>query len=906
LVEVRGQLSAVRNRVERLKTSITASTKELRAIADPDGPTVLLRQIADEQRLEKAIRESQEALDRARQEAEDLDRMLAQAKDGKVPLPVLRVGRSRVSIKSHLKVLPPRHVVDYLLHLNEARGLSWQEMTWLAPSNAVDATQKPPKVKPMDALVTKVLVDRQAANKQFVDGAHGTDASRAWTPPQKSAWAWMSLIQAFNHVWGAVGAVPLPKGVRSDRRLDNRAKREGGFVPPALALELKKLQDQVAWLTRTTVGDQSKSPAGSKAGSTSSQSGKASPSKVATLLKAYEEALLPLKNDDITSRAKAVLTLEACESIASSVGEAQFPTRTLSVEEAFTLLSSDGELVKEAARTILRAQQTASENPERALQEHADRTRRSIADGVNADLRAEIEAQASARAEEQAKFDAADKVGHTGCTTLEQACSSFCPKYEQLQDEAYGPVPEDVIDELFGPAVDRAPEGAAEFEEGSSGLRNPSPDVIPDFVEVKGIIFTRIDLVQAEIEGGAHDWRNHASLIVMRDGMMYISLDVRLELPNADTASVNLHGEKSPFEVDSGRKPVPAFRARQRSEPSQPAKPNKEKMAQRPVPPPPKPVSSPKGKGKADPSPSAKSPEKSGPPPNKGKGAAKAPSTPVPAPGRKPQGPKTLFGHTKEEWAAIQARKGLGEGVPITEEAMADALAQWEAACEAAPKEALGHRRTARVDPLTKENPLGAKGVPKPRTAALTGDQKQALRSFFEIPEERIDPDTWASLNKQERTDARAAMSIPRWATAAVVSDPSNLDLILKGELTKDSKVRQRQVPGDPSCGEQWRVLKGKFAGEVLLDKPLTPRQKAFKKAFDHLATRFPNNPALPKVKKTSGSPGDGTKPKNNGKGSSGGSKEPETNLDSTFDTMLKNMERKMKMDMLKSMSSMF
>jgi hypothetical protein len=159
-----------------------------------------------------------------------------------------------------------------------------------------------------------------------------------------------------------------------------------------------------------------------------------------------------------------------------------------------------------------------------------------------------------------------------------------------------------------------------------------------------------------------------------------------------------------------------------------------------------------------------------------------------------------------------------------------------------------------KLPPVAQENPLRVKGEPKSK--ALSQAERDTLRKFFKLKENRVPSDEWAAMDSKARSIAMAERSIPKWASEAVLRKSSNLQLILEGKLTKENA---QQAPRDPTkitaskangqAMEAWQQLKAEFKGVPLLKKPQSQREKAFKKRFDALVATYGQQPCFPKLK---------------------------------------------------------
>lgn len=155
--------------------------------------------------------------------------------------------------------------------------------------------------------------------------------------------------------------------------------------------------------------------------------------------------------------------------------------------------------------------------------------------------------------------------------------------------------------------------------------------------------------------------------------------------------------------------------------------------------------------------------------------------------------------------------------------------------------------------PVEQENPLRVKGEPKSK--ALKEGQRKALRLFFKLKEDQVPADEWQAMTNAQRHQAMSERSLPKWATEAVLRSPSNLQLILEGKITK---VNANSAARSPKVGmtkatsqamEAWQQLKSDFKGTGLFKKPVTSKEKAFKKRFDQLVSDYGQQPCFPKLR---------------------------------------------------------
>jgi len=158
-----------------------------------------------------------------------------------------------------------------------------------------------------------------------------------------------------------------------------------------------------------------------------------------------------------------------------------------------------------------------------------------------------------------------------------------------------------------------------------------------------------------------------------------------------------------------------------------------------------------------------------------------------------------------------------------------------------------GNKKKAVVE---QENPLSVKGEPKSRS--LSDEQRSSLRKFFKLTEGLIPPEAWNAMDNKAKAKSMAERSIPRWATAAVLRNAANLELIVQGKLTKDNADGGLAAPKQPGAGssqaiEAWTRLKTDFKGTTLFANPLTGKEKAFKKRFDSLVADYGEQKSFPK-----------------------------------------------------------
>jgi len=164
--------------------------------------------------------------------------------------------------------------------------------------------------------------------------------------------------------------------------------------------------------------------------------------------------------------------------------------------------------------------------------------------------------------------------------------------------------------------------------------------------------------------------------------------------------------------------------------------------------------------------------------------------------------------------------------------------------------------------PITEENPLHVKGTP--RSKALSDSQRDSLRKFFKLESSEVPGEVLAAMTKKQRSAFMKSRSLPRWATVAVLKDASNLEKILKGQLTKENANDSlRTSSKGPTAGrsqalEAWTRLKSDFQGTALLQKPVTAKERAFRKRFDSLKTQYGEQPHFPKLRQRPSQQGQG------------------------------------------------
>jgi hypothetical protein len=173
------------------------------------------------------------------------------------------------------------------------------------------------------------------------------------------------------------------------------------------------------------------------------------------------------------------------------------------------------------------------------------------------------------------------------------------------------------------------------------------------------------------------------------------------------------------------------------------------------------------------------------------------------------------------------------------------------------PKDSPSGVAEKKVDPIAKGgNPVHVKGVA--RSTALTGEQRDALRKFFNLPNEPVPSEQWSTMSKKEKTKASLARSIPKWAVSAVLRNPENLGKIVGGTLTKDNVNRalphegkstpsQKRNNRAAEATKRWQEVKEKFPGVGLFARPQKHEEKDLKKHYDVLIEEFGKLPCFPK-----------------------------------------------------------
>jgi hypothetical protein len=158
-----------------------------------------------------------------------------------------------------------------------------------------------------------------------------------------------------------------------------------------------------------------------------------------------------------------------------------------------------------------------------------------------------------------------------------------------------------------------------------------------------------------------------------------------------------------------------------------------------------------------------------------------------------------------------------------------------------------GSSSTKKGNALNEENPLKVQN--KPKSAGLTDEQKETLKRALGLPTDPIDQDVLANMSKEDRRAALADRTLPRWAVTAVLNNPSNLERIVKKELTKDNFGKKAADKGT-SAQQEWMDLKSKFPGVTLLRQPHSNKEKDLKKAWDALVRKWGRDaPGIPKPK---------------------------------------------------------
>jgi hypothetical protein len=154
---------------------------------------------------------------------------------------------------------------------------------------------------------------------------------------------------------------------------------------------------------------------------------------------------------------------------------------------------------------------------------------------------------------------------------------------------------------------------------------------------------------------------------------------------------------------------------------------------------------------------------------------------------------------------------------------------------------------------VERDNPLHVKSAPK--SAALSDEQRNTLRRFFNLPEGKVPAQEWAAMTPAAKSAELKARSIPRWATDAVLRSNDNLPLILNGTVTKEnhsSVAKGATFKGGNRTSqafEAWQNLKSDFKGTTLWDKPYTQKEKAFRKRFYQLLVDFGPQVCFPKLR---------------------------------------------------------
>jgi hypothetical protein len=174
---------------------------------------------------------------------------------------------------------------------------------------------------------------------------------------------------------------------------------------------------------------------------------------------------------------------------------------------------------------------------------------------------------------------------------------------------------------------------------------------------------------------------------------------------------------------------------------------------------------------------------------------------------------------------------------------------------------------------VKRDNPLHVKG--EIRTKSLSESQRSQLRKFFKLKDGLVAPEEWSIMTSAEKSAAMKERSIPRWASAAVIKSPANLEKILKGELKADTV---NQVLSQPSRGrtksssqalEAWQRLRADFKGVGLLKSPQSSKEKAFRKRFDQLVAEYGEQKCFPRLRQRPDQQGRPEKSKSKGANSS-------------------------------------
>lgn len=146
-------------------------------------------------------------------------------------------------------------------------------------------------------------------------------------------------------------------------------------------------------------------------------------------------------------------------------------------------------------------------------------------------------------------------------------------------------------------------------------------------------------------------------------------------------------------------------------------------------------------------------------------------------------------------------------------------------------------------DRLSKKNPLGgsAAGDPESKNPMLTDQQFKTLRSHLGVKERPIGED-WDVLDPASKRKLRKETKLPKWVMDAIRHDPKNYDRIRSDHLTKE-KWDELKAPSTvyqkTEAVREWSSAKKTFKGIALLAEPTTPREKAYRKRYDSLVSKY-------------------------------------------------------------------
>jgi hypothetical protein len=798
--------------------------------------------------LEKKIREQTSVVEVQEKRIAFLHDALRHAgKDGKIPSPVFSAGSSRVTIIVDAEDKVSQEMLDYLAFVLKERKAEPEGLFSVAPPEAATdvvcdfaGRKQVPyyRVNPLSARATEVLFARQNYDKSKGRGRRVADHSN-FTPEQNACWAWLEKIRSWNRMWSNDDArrVTLPNGLKLDYIGPEEKKKQQPKGLLASEVDQRKLFELLKEKFEGRVSDGGippPSPSVVSGGSRQPPKQEAGLAfKPRKILGVYADASSKLnswnreRNEVKIIQASTpgwewaaytVTNLESlaeylhCDSVKDLVESYAQSTPDsayrLELDEEFRRMAGDSHnIVKEVADDLRRLYgiiPPAVRIPDSDDEDDPEETPE--------DLPPVATPSGSKTREEEAvsaneRLRNADAIGHVECVDWDTVCHpTLCPAIPIL----HGGEPVDL------PARPVTPERWDSLEPAALlPVEALPPGASPrNFIRWGGMLFWNTD---KDDQGNApimceavfSQAPNTVNMAVSHLGSWYVNTTHHIGVPT------NIAGLPYVRRDRKDRAAVEAANAKSRRLNEGMDMYNSHidvvdiiarrvELLKRTPPPPPGQAG--KGQQKAKPAQQGKPPVKTGSAP---KGTEKSKKT------------------------------------------------------KAKPKE------------VSDENPLNLKGFTpykersekQPRASLLSDDQRATLLSFFQKGFTPPTADEYASLSKQEKSAVSKMMSIPRWAIASVLADPTNLNRVLRGEITKDSGPPKRQeTPSDQQdAGRAWAKIRDRFKGVGYFSNPLTPREKALAAAVASLREKFPGSPALPKPRKRVGGKDSGS---GGGKGS--------------------------------------